>query len=386
MKIIEKIKDFLFPKNNLIWEEISERKTTKMWYFLLFCMFICIFYTAINSLSLINDFFEKAKKPNSNLQNIVNTLDFKWENIYSDYYYNSTSYFEQEIDEETWKEISKASNIFKKIENLNYEKDIISQKIFEVEEKNRKLQKEYEISLTEKIAWVSDESQKIKDEINQNQKDISDFEIKKTKVEEDIFTLKKENSTLYEKLKTAFEKQNEKYKNDALVYKISVKATSFLFIFVIFLVLFKIYSRLKSKNSSYTIIFSVATFAYGLILVWLFLNFFWSLIPEEFLSLIYDFFETFEIFLLVLQFIWPVLIMWFFGFFVYKIQKKLYSKENILKRILRDKKCPNCSNSIDTSKNFCPFCAYEILETCPHCSEKTVTWVDFCYNCWKKKS
>ena len=86
----------------------------------------------------------------------------------------------------------------------------------------------------------------------------------------------------------------------------------------------------------------------------------------------------------LVQFLWPILIVSIFWFLIYKIQKRIYSKENILKRFVSDKKCPNCWNSVDTTKPFCPLCSHEILVKCHNCQNLTTKWMPYCSNCWKK--
>lgn len=392
MKIFTKIqelsKNFFFgTRENLPWEEISEKKTTKMWYFLLFCMFVSIFWTAIYSLSVIEDFFELPKRSNRELENLVNNLNPESENVFSTNYYGYYgNYFdEQEINLEISSAFTRGNVIMNEIKRLDSRLDSLYVQLKNLEVKYSRWNEDYKIALTEKIAGVADEVSEIKNSQNNNRDEVSRVNEEISELKKQILDLKIQNTDTYEILKWELERQQQKYKKDSLIYEISVKLTSLLFVGIIFGILFKIYSNLKTHNSSYTIIFSVATFAYGLILLGLFLNFLWSLIPDSIVNLISQFFQTFEIFLIILQFIWPVVIMWFFGFFVYKIQKRLYSKENVLKRIVIDKKCPNCSNSVDVSKPFCPFCSYELLDKCPHCSQNTIKWLDFCYNCGKKK-
>ncbi len=141
---------------------------------------------------------------------------------------------------------------------------------------------------------------------------------------------------------------------------------------LVFAVLYKMYVRRKLENSPHTIIFSVATFAYGLVLLQVLLLFLWDILPHTFLEWLLGIISLFTPLLFLVQFLWPVIIVAVFGFLVYRIQKRLYSPQNIIKRFVTDKKCPNCGNAVDMTKPFCPLCAHEIHIHCPHCHELTM--------------
>jgi predicted amidophosphoribosyltransferase len=86
----------------------------------------------------------------------------------------------------------------------------------------------------------------------------------------------------------------------------------------------------------------------------------------------------------LVQFLWPLFIVAIFWFLVYRIQKRLYSPSNILKRFLSDKGCPSCWNSVDFTKPFCPICSHEIQNHCPKCNELTIKWMPYCSSCGSK--
>ena len=171
------------------------------------------------------------------------------------------------------------------------------------------------------------------------------------------------------------------YKQAYLLYKFIIAILSLLFSGMVFAVLYKLYLRYKRINSPHTVIFSVATFAYGIILLQVLLMFLWDVIPHKLLNILLGWISIFTPLLFVVQFLWPVLIVAIFGFLVYRIQKRLYSPQNILKRFVTDKKCPNCGNAVDMMKPFCPLCAHEIHIHCPHCHELTMKGMTYCSNC-----
>lgn len=56
---IIKSKVFRIKEMPIAWEELSEKQTTKLWYFLLFCMFFAIITSAQWTLSIIKDIPDK---------------------------------------------------------------------------------------------------------------------------------------------------------------------------------------------------------------------------------------------------------------------------------------------------------------------------------------
>jgi len=176
------------------------------------------------------------------------------------------------------------------------------------------------------------------------------------------------------------------YKNAYLLYKFYVATLSFLFAFVVLIVLYKFYVKYKKQNSPNTIIFSVATFAYGLILLQISGLFIWDIIPHKLLEWIGNILAAFTPLVYLIQFLWPIFIVAIFGYLVYRIQKRLYSPQNVLKRFVSDKKCPGCGNAVDISKPFCPLCAQEIQVHCPHCQAFTLKGMPHCSSCGGKLS
>jgi hypothetical protein len=98
-----------------------------------------------------------------------------------------------------------------------------------------------------------------------------------------------------------------------------------------------------------------------------------------------ELFDLFTPLLYVVQFLWPILIVAVFWFMVYKIQKRLYAPKNVLKRFIKDKKCPNCWNWVDFTKPFCPLCSHEIQNKCNNCGILNVKWMPYCSSCWIKQ-
>lgn len=152
----------------------------------------------------------------------------------------------------------------------------------------------------------------------------------------------------------------------------TIAILSLIFSGSVFIIFYRLYVRRKIENSPHTIIFSVATFAYGLVLLQILFLFLWKIIPHTFLEWLLGWISVFTPLLYLVQFLWPVIIVAIFGYLVYRIQKRLYSSQNVLKRFVMDKKCPSCGNAVDMLKPFCPLCAHEIHAHCGECHELTM--------------
>ena len=380
---------FKKPKDSAPWEEITEKKTTTLGKFLLFCMFVAILVSAQWTLEIIN----KIPKEPDSVPNCIKNIIYKFEadstenDNYTEYWSNDCELssenpkfnFEKEYTELSWP-YEKLSNITEEISNLESKK-------YRLEKEKWNSREDYNTSLTEKIAWenswlydknkIQEEIKNSKAEVEQIDKKIKDLETEKNKIIS-------ENKEKISDLKAIYEKAQSDYKHSYLMYKLYISLLSFIFSISVFLILYKLYVNKKSKNSPYTIIFSVAAFAYGLMLLEVTLLFISYIIPWTIKQLIYEFFMNFKPIMYLVQFLWPIVIVSIFWFLIYKIQKRIYSKENILKRFVSDKKCPNCWNSVDTTKPFCPLCSHEILVKCHNCHNLTTKWMPYCSNCWKK--
>ena len=73
------------------------------------------------------------------------------------------------------------------------------------------------------------------------------------------------------------------------MYRLIVAVLSLAFAAIVFAVLYRIYIRQKIANSPHAVIFSVATFAYGLVLLQITGMFLWDIIPHKFFALLMEF-------------------------------------------------------------------------------------------------
>lgn len=386
--IREKI--FRRPKlgTTVAWEDISEKQTSKLGYFLLFCMFWAIMSSAQWTLSIIEGIPTVPMNSPYCINNIINTFDEKNNNDYYSYsYYNDCTLTSTNPLFDFTNEYNKLKTPFDSINNYKKELQSLQSQKSNLDYKQRNSQNDYNTSLTEKIA---NENNGIYDK-NNIQNTITDTRLELTNIETQISNTTNSIKQLQIQFKTDIDnliikvkKVEDDYKTAYLLYRMYVAILSFIFAIIVFTVLYRIYVKQKTKNSPNTIIFSVATFAYWLILLQISALFIWDIIPHRLLVFIQKLFELFTPLVYLVQFLWPLFIVAIFWFLVYRIQKRLYSPSNILKRFLSDKRCPSCWNSVDFTKPFCPICSHEIQNHCPKCNELTIKWMPYCSSCGSK--
>ena len=380
-------------KTSVAWEEITEKKTTTLGKFLLFCMFVAILVSAQWTLEIIN----KIPKEPDTIPNCIKNILYKFEADDKEnekYSYNYGEYWRNDCDLSSEnpkfnfeKEYWELSWAYENLNNITEEISNLESKKYRLEKEKWNSREDYDTSLTEKIAWENSwlyDKNKIQEEIKNSKAEVEQIDKKLKDLETEKNKIISENKAKISELKAVYEKAQSDYEHSYLMYKLYISLLSFIFSISVFLVLYKLYVNKKSKNSPYTIIFSVATFAYGLMLLEVTLLFISYITPWTIKQLIYEFFVNFKPIMYLVQFLWPILIVSIFWFLIYKIQKRIYSKENTLKRFVSDKKCPNCWNSVDTTKPFCPLCSHEILVKCHNCQNLTTKWMPYCSNCWKK--
>ncbi|ATU05082.1 hypothetical protein BKN14_01340 [Candidatus Gracilibacteria bacterium HOT-871] len=380
-------------KTSVAGEEITEKKTTTLGKFLLFCMFVAILVSAQWTLEIIN----KIPKEPDTIPNCIKNILYKFEADDKEnekYSYNYGEYGRNDCDLSSEnpkfnfeKEYGVLSGAYENLNNITEEISNLESKKYRLEKEKGNSREDYNTSLTEKIAGENSglyDKNKIQEEIKNSKAEVEQIDKKLKDLETEKNKIISENKAKISELKAVYEKAQSDYEHSYLMYKLYISLLSFIFSISVFLVLYKLYVNKKSKNSPYTIIFSVATFAYGLMLLEVTLLFISYITPGTIKQLIYEFFVNFKPIMYLVQFLWPILIVSIFGFLIYKIQKRIYSKENILKRFVSDKKCPNCGNSVDTTKPFCPLCSHEILVKCHNCQNLTTKGMPYCSNCGKK--
>lgn len=403
--IISFIREKIFrqPKlKPLAGEELSEKQTTKMGYFLLVCMFFAIISSAQWTIDIIQNIPTKPTYISNCVFTVLSTLDPKWREeegntLYNDSYYSDNYYAtyysydaclltSENPRFDFTSEYNALKDAFTTVTKAQEQVSKLQGEISALNNSQNKIQQDYNTSLLEKTAQTKGiyDTNNIQQNIKADKAQETKLNTQITEAQTLISSTIYQNQDKIKALKTKVLQAETDYYHAMLLYKLIVAVLSFIFSLSVFFILYKLYIRAKLKNSPHTIIFSFATFAYGLIVLEISGLFIWDILPHKLLQLVLDFISAFAPLVFIVQFLWPLFIVAIFGFFVYRIQKRLYSPENILRRFISDKKCPNCGNSVDFTKPFCPLCAHEIQIHCPHCKSLTVKGMPHCSSCGGK--
>jgi|GEM_PF-1002279 len=381
-------------------EEITERSTTKMGYFLLICMWIALFSLGQWSLTIIRDIPVPPKGVPQCIYDIISLLDAKstHPNVYSDLrcYPNGGRQFSYVGDDQDFA-LSSDKPVFdlrstytkllpaaQEIQAVFQERDTFQAQIYQIESALQIQQGQYDLALQEKMAGVKPvyTTPESSASVRESEKTLKSLRAQIAPYDEKIAMLRAKAPDV-QKLQLDVKVLENAYEKALRWWQLTVNLLSFLFVGFVFGVLYNFYSRFKKSNSPHTIIFTVATFAYGILLLQVVLVGLWDIIPRVFIEQLIQFLRSFSPLLYLLQFFIPLLLVGLFGVLVYRIQRRLFSRENILKRIVADRLCPHCHNAIDIRKAYCPLCAYNIQTECPSCHTLTIKGMPFCSNCGK---
>ncbi len=307
-------------------EELSEKQTTKLGYFLLYCMFGAILASAQWTLSIINDIPTAPTSVPYCIVRVLDTFDVQHDSYESDAY---NPYYDEytttDEDGSHCQPLTASYPVFdftaeyRAVETpytsiLQYEKSIR-----ELEEEKNTLQysqdntqKDYDTALTEKIADENEQvynTQKVQANLRASRAQIASLTSQIAQNKASIQSLKSEYQSQALALKAKTDVVDRDYRSAYLLYKLYIALLSFAFSLIIFTVLYKMYVSQKIKNSPHTVIFSVATFAYGLVVVQVAGLFFWDMIPHTILEALLNFFRNFSPLLYLVQFLWPLIII-----------------------------------------------------------------------------
>jgi hypothetical protein len=306
-------------------EEVTEKQTTKLGYFLLYCMFAAILSSAQWTLSIIKDIpTVPASVPNC-IVKVLDTFGVKhddYENRGYDNYYNND--YNDSNDKmncpltasyppfDFTREYTALKEPYTSI--LQYEETIrkLESDKSSLEYTQNTTQKEYDTALTEKIADEDSQvydTQDVKTTLRASRAQIAALTTQIAQNKTSLQSLRSQYQSQALTLKAKIDTADHDYRTAYLLYKLYIALLSFAFSLSIFTILYKIYVRQKIKNSPHTVIFSVATFAYGLVVIQVAGFFCWDMIPHTILEALMDFFSNFAPLLYLVQFLWPLIIV-----------------------------------------------------------------------------
>ena len=363
------------------YEEISEKRTSKLGYILLILMVIFIVSISQGIFSDLRKIPEKPQSPAYCISSIVKSKSL-----------NTISYLGickfNEIDKmfKLDTQYSAISSQINQITSLNSQISSHQNSIRAKEREVEKLNKNYDLSLQEKIANEQAIMDKygIKGDIVKNQFDISSTNQQIISLENQRNLIVSQISPQVQNLNLSYDEAYKYYQNKSDYYQLKIFLLMLLFVLPFFLVSVYFYFKLKKKNSPYAIIFTAVLGASAILLLQVVFRFLYEILPREWFARIFAFFMETPFLRYILYYGAVILTIALFGGLVYFIQKKVFNPSKVAIRRLKDGKCPGCSFSLNPDHNFCPKCGQQIKEKCLKCGNAKIHYLSHCPNCGKK--
>ena len=364
------------------YEEISEKKTSKLGYILLIILVIFLIIIGQKVFSDIENISKKPVRPAYCIESYSNIDKLKNLN------YSRSCHF-SDLDrkfniDKNFKIIEPGIN---EIIILNTEIKSIEKQINSEKKSQNNLLKKYDISLQEVIAeekrTLIDKSTTKTSIIFLNNK-ISSLSQKLNNKE-----IEKNNklNLIQPKLvilKTSYDEALKYYENKKAYHNLIVFLLKLLFILPFFVLSLRFYFRLKRKNSPHTIIAAAILTASSILFLEIVLIFLFQILPMEWLMQIFKILMEIAVLRYIIYYGSALLVIVIFGGIVYYIQKKVYDPKIIAIRRLKDNKCPNCSFTLNQSYDFCPKCGKQLKEKCSNCNNLKMKNLPYCPSCGKK--
>ena len=364
------------------YDEISEKKTSKLGYIFLIIMVIFIIGVGETIFSDLQRIPERPVSPSgcilSSIKNLENSthLNCPYRGDFN------------EIDKKFGldRKFNRIKPQLEDLYSLNESINLHRKQITDSERSIEKLNQDYNLSLQEKMAdedAIMDKTN-IKNEITYLRTKISNLKnsISSFESERDVIISQIDNSV--KSIEQSYEEAYDHYLTVLAWYKIKVFLLTLLFVLPFFVLSVYFYLKLKKKNSPYTVILTALTTAFSILFLQVVLAFLYEILPKEWFARIFNLFLEVPFLRYIIYYGSIILVIGFFGGLVYYIQKKVFDPSRVAVRRLKDNKCPGCSFTLDSDYLFCPNCGLQLKEKCEHCGKLKIRYLAHCPNCGKE--
>lgn len=364
------------------YDEISEKKTSKLGYIFLFIMVLFVIGIGQTIFSDLKGIPERPVSPSGCILNSVNDLD-NLNRIRCPYRGEFN-----EVDREFGLD-RKFNNIESQLQNISALNQTINSNngtISELERRIEELSEDYDLSLQEKIAEEESimDKNSIKSEITGLRNQISNLERNITSLENQRDSIISQLNNSVRSIEQSYEEAHDHYLTVRAWYKFKVFLLTLLFVLPFFVFSLFFYLKLKKKDSPYTIILTALTTAFSILFLQVVLVFLYDILPKEWIERIFELFSNLPFLRYIIYYGSIILVIGLFGGIVYYIQKKVFDPTRVAVRRLKDKKCPGCSFTLDSDHVFCPNCGLQLKEKCEHCENLKIRYLAHCPNCGKE--
>ncbi len=363
-------------KTRVFYEEVSEKKTSKLGYILLIVMFFFIIGAGEKVFDDLRYIPSVPVEPSDCV-------------VFSDYDLRSMTSVWCDPKRDIDLEFGLSDKFFRikpDIEEVARLNESIYSKRRELSILERDFElsgMKYDLSLQEKIAGTADII-----DTDISKKEVSDLQSKISAVKEDIDSMIDQRNQIVanisadiESLKQAYDFAYKHYEKRYTIYELQVSLLSLVFVLPLLWLSVRYYLRLKNNNSPYTIILTSVVAALSVLFLHVVGVFLYYILPMEIIMDIWNLLWYIPFFRFIAYYGVVVLVILFFGGIVYYIQKRVFNPKQVAIRRLRDKKCPDCDFRVNDNNIFCPNCGLQLKERCAQCGELKFKHLRFCPHC-----
>jgi hypothetical protein len=277
---------------------------------------------------------------------------------------------------------TKVSALQKDLQNLESQS-------YQVQTSISQQKQDYTIALQEKIAnedgTIYDRLE-VKSDLSQAELHSSNIKEQKTKIQSEVDGINKSILEIAIRNQTAINNVFDEYASAVRLVGLERSLLLFLLISPALFFTIKKYFKHKRENSQYTIIWAAISTIFALLFSQVFFAFIYKILPQELIVKLIQFFKQFAFLATLLQYLTLFIVPVIFGGIVYWIQKKVYNKEVVMIRSLKNHKCPSCTMNLRESDRYCPICHYQIKEKCTNCGGDRITGLAYCPSCGGKSN
>lgn len=393
------------PKTFAPYEEIHEKHTTSLGYFLLIIMVIVGLWQGqgfISSLAQNIPYPESISNCGSSLKSLVDSKNIN--KAYTNYSFYAYANYGYGFDDNTlsncvYSTIEKKysiENIIKEIiplqakaTSLQASLQSIDQASYQSQNNINTQKQNYNISLQEKMAQESGtvyDKSVVKSGLSQAESQYADLQSQRIQIQSELVGITK---TIYDvaiKNSTAINNVFDEYNSAVKLVEFERALFLLLLISPILFLTIRKYFKHKRENSQYTVIWTAVSIIFALLFAQVFFVFIYKILPRELIAKLIEFFAQFAFMITILQYLLLFIVPAIFGGIVYWIQKKVYNKQAVMIRALKNNRCPDCNFYFRESDRFCPICNYQIKEKCVGCGGDRVVGLAYCPSCGIKNS
>jgi hypothetical protein len=364
------------------YEEISEKKTSKLGYILLFIM--VLFVIGVGE-TIFNDLKKIPARPVAPSYCIDYAIE-RPENITSVECPTYSGF--NEVDKKFGLDVrfNSLKPDLQKIATINKEIFANQREIQNLENDVREMNKDYDLGLQEKMAdeLAIMEIDQIKDQLINSKSEINNLRSRNSSLTSQRSAIILQTSNSVRVLKQSNEEAHEYYLTVVAWYKFKIFLLTLVFVLPFFILSVYWYLKLKRKDSPYTIILTALTTAFSLLFLQVVVVFLYQILPMQWLGRVFTYFLEVPFLRYVVYYGSVVLVIGLFGGLVYYIQKKVFDPAKVAVRRIKDKKCPKCSFALDSGHAFCPNCGLQLKEKCENCGNQKIKYLAHCPNCGKE--